>query len=608
MVEDVNAAEDAFQQALTLHRLQMLDAARPLYERALELHPQHARALHQLGLLALKERLPHRAVELLEAAIRAEPGNAAYHNNLGTALARVDRRVEAMTNHERAIELDPDYANAHYNRANLLYVTRRFDAALDGYDRVVALRPGHADAHINRALVLVELRRFDQALAASDRAVELATQCAAAHNNRGNVLERLERPLDALACYDRALALDPALAQAHANRGAVLAALERFDAALASCDRAVALDPAYAAAHYNRGLVLTELGRYAEALTAYGRAVALDANHADAHFNRSVVWLLTGDFARGWPAHEWRRKTARGSAMDRGTRMHRPCWLGEESLDGRTLLLVAEQGLGDTIQFCRYAPLAAERGARVVLEVPPPLTRLLSRLDGVAEMVVQGEALPAFDYYCPLMSLPLAFKTTLTSIPAAVPYLAAERDKVLSWRDRLGPRRRLRVGLVWAGGHRPRQSECWSVNQRRNIPLAQLAPLALPDVEYVSLQKGEAAQFELTQLLARGWDGPPIADFTPLLHDFSDTAALVENLDLVISVDTSTAHLAGALGKPVWILNRFDTCWRWLIDREDSPWYPTATLYRQRARGDWDGVVARMARDLERLARTERPP
>jgi tetratricopeptide (TPR) repeat protein len=514
--------------------------------------------------------------------------------------------AEAVACHDRAIALDAAYANAHYNRANLLYVTRQFEAALAGYDRVLALRPGHVDAHINRALTLVELQRFDQALAACDRALALAPQCAPAHCNRGNVLERLERPLDALAGYDTALALDPALAQAHANRGAVLTTLERFDAALVSCDRAVALDPAYAAAHYNRGLVLTELGRYAEALTAYGRAVALDPNHADAHFNRSVVWLLTGDFGQGWPAHEWRRKTARGTAMDRGVHLNRPCWLGEESLQGQTLLLVAEQGLGDTIQFCRYAPLAAQRGARVVLEVPQSLMRLLSRLDGVAEIVVQGAALPAFDYYCPLMSLPLAFKTTLTSIPNAIPYLAAEPDKVQSWRDRLGPRRRLRVGLVWAGGHRPRQSECWSVNQRRNIPLAQLAPLALPDIEYVSLQKGEAAQFELTELLARGWDGPPIADFTPLLHDFSDTAALIENLDLIISVDTSTAHLAGALGKPVWILNRYDTCWRWLIDRADSPWYPTATLYRQQARGNWDGVVARVAREVERLARTER--
>jgi tetratricopeptide (TPR) repeat protein len=608
MHEPVNAAEDVFQQALALHRLQMLDAARPLYERALELHPQHARALHQLGLLALKEKLPHRAVALLEAAIRTEPGNATYHNNLGTALARAGRSAEAIASHDRAIALDSAYVNAHYNRANLFHVSRQFAFALADYDTVLALHPGHVDAHINRALTLVELQRVDDALAACDRALELAPHCAAAHCNRGNVLERLERPLDALDCYDRALALDCTLAQAHANRGAVLTALERFEAALASCDRAVALDPAYAAAHFNRGVVLTELGRYAEALAAYERAVALDPNHADAHFNRSVVWLLTGDFDQGWPAHEWRRKTARGSAMDRGARMHRPCWLGEESLEGRTLLLVAEQGLGDTIQFCRYAPLAAERGARVVLEVPQPLTRLLSRLDGVAEIVVQGEAPPAFDYYCPLMSLPLAFKTTLTSIPTAIPYLAAEGDKVRFWRDQLGPRRRLRVGLVWAGGHRPRQSECGSVNQRRNIRLAQLAALALPDIEYVSLQKGEAARCELTELAAQGWDGPPIADFTPLLHDFSDTAALVENLDLVISVDTSTAHLAGALGKPVWILNRFDTCWRWLIDRADSPWYPTATLYRQQTRGDWDGVVARVARDLERLAGSERSP
>jgi len=240
----------------------------------------------------------------------------------------------------------------------------------------------------------------------------------------------------------------------------------------------------------------------------------------------------------------------------------------------------------------------------VILEVPEPLVGLLGSLDGVAQLVPYGDLLPPFDLHCPLMSLPLAFRTTLSTIPACVPYLAADRRKVLEWSQRLGERRRLRVGLVWSGGFRPQQPELWPVNRRRNIPLAKLAPLAHTDAQFFSLQKGDAAEAELAGLIAQGWNGPQLTDHSSLLTDFSDTAALVEQLDLVIAVDTSTAHLAGALGKPVWILNRFDSCWRWLLDRTDSPWYPTVRLYRQDRPGDWDSVVQRVRVDLDDLARS----
>jgi hypothetical protein len=232
------------------------------------------------------------------------------------------------------------------------------------------------------------------------------------------------------------------------------------------------------------------------------------------------------------------------------------------------------------------------------------LRRLLASLEGVAQWVVQGEALPPFDCHCPLMSLPLAFNTTLESIPCKNPYLSAGHERLEYWRDKLCERTKPRVGLVWSGGFRPNQPELWSVNDRRNIPLRGLAALRHSDIEFYSLQKGQPAEGELTALLQEGWDGPPLNDFTHELQDFEDTAALIEQLDLVISVDTSSAHLAGALGKPVWILNRFDTCWRWLAQRTDSPWYPTVRLYRQERRGDWDGVVQKMRHDLEAFAGT----
>jgi hypothetical protein len=258
--------------------------------------------------------------------------------------------------------------------------------------------------------------------------------------------------------------------------------------------------------------------------------------------------------------------------------------------------------LGDRIQFCRYAKLVADLGATVIFETESQLKDLLGSLDGVAQVVERGNALPDFDYHCPLLSLPRAFRTTLSSIPAHVPYIKSNVGKVVYWKEQLGERKtKLRVGLVWSGGFRPNRPELWSANNRRNIPLAALAPLKHLDIQFYSLQKGQPAESELTELTAGDWNGPDIIDFTCQLHDFSDTAALIENLDLVIAVDTSTSHLAGALGKPVWILNRRDSCWRWLLGRNDSPWYPTVRLYRQRAPGDWDDVVQRVRIDLMQL-------
>jgi hypothetical protein len=273
-----------------------------------------------------------------------------------------------------------------------------------------------------------------------------------------------------------------------------------------------------------------------------------------------------------------------------------------ESVAGKTILLREEQGLGDTIQFCRYVPLVARLGARVILEVSPALAGLLSGLDGVAQIVARGAPLPEFDIECPLLSLPLAFKTELASIPSTIPYLAADPEKSLAWKNRLGEKNKLRVGLVWSGGIRAERSHAWVFNSRRNIRLAALASLRHAQVEFYSLQKGQPGEAELADVKRNGWDGPDVVDLTAHLHDFSDTAAFMANLDLVVTVDTAAAHLAGALGKPVWILNRFDSCWRWLTGRTDSPWYPTAKLYRQDAAGDWDGVVARVRADLSALA------
>jgi tetratricopeptide (TPR) repeat protein len=636
MTNDIAAqAEATFQQAVALHKQSRLDEARILYEEMLQLQPQHFFTWHLLGVLALQTKQPERALELIDKAILMDPQIAEFHNSHGTALVLLNRHEAAIASYDAAIALKSNLVDAYFNRGNALYHTKRHEAALASYDAAIALRPDYADAYCNRGLTLASLRRYEAALASHDQAIAIRPDFAVAHSNRGLVLKELQQLEAALASYDRAIAIKADFAEAHSNRSLVLKEFQQLDAALASCNQAIAIKPDFAEAYSNRGLVLKELRQldaalasydraiaikadFAEAysnrglvlqdfhhldaaLASYDQAIAINANFAVAYFNRAMALLMVGDFIGGWIDYEWRWKGEGGPLIKDHRGFAQPCWLGNESICGKTILLHSEQGLGDTLQFCRYAKLVANLGARVILDVQRPLHQLLASVEGVAQVVVQGDALPAFDFYCPLMSLPLAFKTTLFTVPAQIPYLKSDAQKALHWKEKLGAKTKLRVGLVWSGGFRPHQPELWSINDRRNIPLATLSSLKDPDIEFYSLQKGQPAESELADLMAKNWDGPQLTDFTNMLHDFSDTAALIEQLDLVISVDTSVAHLAGALGKPVWILIRFDTCWRWLLDRTDSPWYPTVRLYRQESAGDWDGVVQRVRVDLGQL-------
>ncbi|HUN24797.1 MAG TPA: tetratricopeptide repeat protein [Steroidobacteraceae bacterium] len=581
-----------------------LDRATALYEAILEVQPTHFEALHLSGVVALKAGNAARAVELMKRSIAVDARKAVAHFNLGVALRALGRLEDALASYEEAIARNPRLAAALNNRGLILTDLGRFDAALASFDRATAILEGFAEGHFNRGVVYQKLRRPDLALASYERAIELRPDFADAHFNRGDALRLLGRIEEAAASYEAAVAANPAHVAALVNRGNLLKNQGRPEAALASYDRALALEPTDVEAHLNRGVLLHESNRLKEAIAAYDRALVLRPGFAAAIQYRGYARLATGDYETGWADLEARWRNEHGPIAGARRLFEQPLWLGQVALAGKRILLHGEQGLGDTLQFCRYAKSLADRGATVILEVPEPLVGLLGSLDGVAQLVPYGDLLPPFDLHCPLMSLPLAFRTTLSTIPACVPYLAADRRKVLEWSQRLGERRRLRVGLVWSGGFRPQQPELWPVNRRRNIPLAKLAPLAHTDAQFFSLQKGDAAEAELAGLIAQGWNGPQLTDHSSLLTDFSDTAALVEQLDLVIAVDTSTAHLAGALGKPVWILNRFDSCWRWLLDRTDSPWYPTVRLYRQDRPGDWDSVVQRVRVDLDDLARS----
>lgn len=588
------------QEAVALHNQGQLLRAQLIYEDILRVEPRHFDALHLLGVIAAASADPSRAVDLIGRAIQLNPGSPSAHNNRGAALLDLGLWEAALVSFDRAIALKGDYAEAHYNRGNALKELKRWEEALASYDRAVSLKPNHPEAHANRGIVLSELGQLEAAIASFDAAIAFRPDFAQAHYNSANVLCTQRQWEAALAGFDRAIELKPDYAEAHANRGFVLHELRRLDESLASCDRAIALKPDYVEGYCNRGSVLLAQRQVAEALSSYDRALQIDPDYAPGHVNRALALLLAGDYERGWAENEWRWRDRSSWVIREKRNFHQSQWLGNVSPSGKTILLQSEQGYGDTIQFCRYAALVANLGARVILEVPRALAPLLATLNGVSQVVVQGEPLPDFDMFCPLLSLPLALRTTLSSIPAQAPYLAVSEDRRRVWRDKLGERRRPRIGLVWSGGFRPARPELWSVNERRNIPLAKFAGLKSLKADFYSLQKGEPAETEFAELNTRGWEGPKIENLACEVDDFADSAALIEQLDLVIAVDTATAHLAGALAKPVWILNRFDACWRWLLNRDDSPWYPTARLYRQDRPGDWDSVMCKVARDLTR--------
>jgi tetratricopeptide (TPR) repeat protein len=478
----------------------------------------------------------------------------------------------------------PDYPEAHNNLGSALVRLGHCEEALAYYNKAIALRPDYDEAYYNHGVAMQSLGRYKEAASSYRRTIELQPDYVEAYNQLGAALASLERFDEALASYDHAIELDPEYEEAFYNRGVALQTIERYEEAVVSYDRAIALRPDYPEALKNRGMVLQAIARYGEALADYDSALALRPDHAPTHFSKGACLLLSGDLAHGWQEYEWRLRLPE---MQQGWReFPQPFWRGEEPIAGKTILVHAEQGLGDTIQFCRLvAPLAA-RGALVVLEVPRPLGRLLVSFPGTVQTLVRGDPLPPFDLHCPLLSLPAALGTTFETIPPA-PYVATEPGLAAVWRRRLEALPGLRVGVVWAGG------PGMGTDSRRSMTLDRLAPLtAVSGVSFVSLQKGLAA----AEVLERR--GAPLYDFTEELEDFADTAALVAGLDLVISVDTSVAHLAGAMGKPLWLLARFDACWRWLRGRDDSPWYPTARLFRQVSPGDWGSALSRVAAAL----------
>ena len=593
----------AFQNAIALHQAGRLAEAEALYRQILAAQPSHADALHLLGVIAHQVGRNDVAVELIEKAMGLVPNTPVFCYNLANALRNGGRTDEAAAAYRRAIQLNPAYAEAHKNLSAVLRDLGRLDEAVLVCRQLIQLRPDLAEAHNNLSVVLREQGCLEEATAEGRMAVQIRPDYAEAHNHLGNALRDLACAEEAEAAYRRAVQLNPNYAEAFSNLGAVLRDEGRLDDAIAACLQAIHLTGNFAEAHNNLATVLQEQGHRDQAIAAYRRALQINPDYAEAEYSEAALRLLRGDFEQGWPLFETRWKLR--DMMRAKRAFPEPLWNGQP-LNGRRVLIHAEQGLGDTLQFVRYASLVAQRGAQVIVECQPGLKALLTGLEGVSQIVTRGEPLPAFDLHCPMMSLPLAFGTRVETIPFTVPYLHAAAAKVTRWRGRVEHANSLslgqvtpehailKVGLVWAGGLRPGQPNAHWVDRGRSLRLSQFAPLGkVPGVTFISLQKGAPAKQAQTPP-----EGMCLHDWTDELHDFADTAALIECLDLVISVDTAVAHLAGAMGKPVWLLNRFNTCWRWLLEREDSPWYPTMRLFRQPKFGDWTSVIQTLVHQL----------
>lgn len=566
--------------------LRAFDAALATFQKVQQLAPDLPMLAFRMGDVYFHLGNYAQALEYYDRAHAQLPQSAELMQNRAMTLARLERYAQAIALCDHAIALAPNTASLYQVRGSARQALGESEAALADYATSIALNPGDFDSHYQQGRVLQALDRDAEALASYGRAVALNSDSAEAHNSYGNSLMALDRPVEAITAYAEALRLAPELYTAHNNYSNALSRAGRYPEALAGYDDAIRLAPNSAAAYCGKGTVLHAMGHYIEAGGLFSRALAVEPDSPLAQFNKSIQRLLFGNFEEGWQLYEarWNKPGVR-SARD----FTQPLWLGDAPLEGKTILLHAEQGLGDTIQFCRYVPMVEALGARVILEVQPALTTLMAALPGTRTAIAHGGQLPAFDLHCPLMSLPLAFGTTLATLPRTIPYLSAET--AAAWQQKLGPASRLRIGLAWSG------SKKHAHDLHRSMTLNMLAPLWELGAEFHVLQN-EVREQDLTTLA-----DSPCQFHGEALTDMREAAGLIAAMDLVITVDTSLAHLAGALGKPVWILLPFAPDFRWLLDRSDTPWYPTAELLRQPAIGDWQTVVTELARKIaDRIA------
>lgn len=581
----------ALTQAIASNNVDQLEEAREICHVMLKAKPNSTAFLYLMGVIERKLGHADLALKWIEKALLIMPNSAELHCSYAQTLAVQKKHSEAVIAFIHAIALKPDYAEAYFNLGNILNECGDDVNAIEAYKHALTINPNFPEALNNLGVMLKNKGALVEAANCYNRALTAKPDNPLTLDNLGVIYFSLGN-LDAAADYHhRALALKPDYPSALNNLGMILRHQGALAESISLLKKALALQPNFPEAFNNLGNALKDCGKLQEAIVAYEQAIALKDDYPDFHNNLAMALLAAGRFEEGWRKYEWRWKSTQLAAARQD--VAKPLWQGDTT-DSRILLIRAEQGFGDTLQFCRYAPLAAARGLRVILEVQPALVRLMESLAGVEQVIAQSDPLPDFDLYCPMMSLPAAFNTRLDTIPTATPYLAVKDEAVNRWRNRLlnGNDKMFKVGLVWAGQSRTCSTDLAATNRRRSISPDLLAPIMdIAGIQFYSLQKGGPAapkEFGMIDLMDK-------------CSDFADTAALIANLDLVISVDTAVAHLAGALGKQVWVLNRFDSCWRWLRNREDSPWYPTLRLFRQPHPGNWESVVSRIRKELKQV-------
>ena len=580
-----------------------LDEAIASYRQATALNPNNAEAHNDLGAALQKSGKLDEAIESHRQAIRLKPDYAMAYGNLGAALKEQGKLDEAIASYRQATALNPNNAEAHNDLGAALQKSGKLDEAIESHRQALSLKPDYAEAHNNLGTALQEQYKLDEAIASYRQALSLKPEYAEAYYNLGNALKTHGKIDEAIKSYKQAIRLKPDYATAYVNLGLALQEQGKLDEAAASYGRALSLKPDHAEAYNNLGAALHEQGKLDEAVASYNRAIGLKSDYVDAHTNRSFALLLRENFEQGWQEYEWRLRAKNRVSPT----FQQPRWDGS-LLNGRSILVHAEQGLGDTIQFIRYLPLVRARGGYVIFKCQPNLFRLLRGCKGFDEIIKQTpthQSAVRFDIHIPLLSLPGIFGTTLDTIPSDASYITVDPTLVTQWQMRLGHNEDFKIGIVWAG------SPKHNMDRRRSCSLADFAPLTdpsdpsptsfwrgviragTPGLTFYSLQKGPAS-VEVND--------PPkgmnIINLADELDDFTDTAAVIANLDLVISVDTAVAHLAGAIGKTVWTLLPFMPDWRWLQKRDDSPWYPSMRLFRQIKPNDWSGVFKRVKKTL----------
>jgi len=554
------------------------------YMRAIEISPSHSEYYYNNGVALQEINRNDQAIENYESAIKISPKYAEAHLNCGIALQREGRIEKSIIYYENAIKIRPNWVQAHTNCGNAWMALRQYEEALSCYENAIDIQPNNVEAIARRGDAQNHLGRNDEALLSYALAIEIDPANAEVFSNCGVLMQRMGNTGEAITFFERAIEITSGYPQAHSNRGNALKELNLFEEALSSYDKAIQLNPEYVEAYCNRGNVMLELNRVNEALISYDRAIGIDPDFNEAKWGKAFIFLLQGKYDKGWILYEsrWNRE----SMQRYKTRFDQPVWKGDKDIHGKSILLYAEQGLGDTIQFFRYTKLVKALGAKVIIEVPKALLELLRENEYFDFIIEKGKPLPFFDFHCALMSLPLIFNTRLNTIPGAGKYLFSNLQKSKLWSDRLGTKTKPRVGLVWSTS---------TVNESsiyRNIKLEDLIS-NLPDCyEYICLQREVIEKEE--EILKNS----KIRNFTQNINDFSDTAALCEMMDIVLSIDTSVAHLAGALGKLTWVLLPFAPDWRWLLERRDSPWYNSMRLYRQEAPMQWQMVLDRVKIDL----------